>query len=49
MLRSMESLDKLFCNALSTAAFNRGLASIFLPPILTAAFISLANFCQSFA
>jgi hypothetical protein len=39
----------LFLTAFSIAAFNLGLASILLPPILTAAFISRDNFCQILA
>jgi hypothetical protein len=49
MFRSIDSRDKLCCNALSTAAFRRGFASIFVPPVLTAALISLASFCHNFA
>jgi hypothetical protein len=49
MFLSIESLDKLFCKALSTAALRRGLASKFGPPTLTAALISRANFCQILA
>jgi hypothetical protein len=49
ILRSIDSRDKLFCKALSTAAFKRALASMFDPPTLTAAFISRANFCHSLA
>jgi hypothetical protein len=49
MFRSIDSRDKLFCKALSTAAFNLGLASKLGPPTLTAALISLANFCHSLA